>query len=268
GFTVSPSTLELAQQAAPQLASVAPERIREELRLVFSHQGCVESLGILERLGVYPALWNARSPATPISTDACAALDRLSRSIQWLDEVAPDYPLRPDLFAGCMAVLLDSASQAGNRNAVDLLGELQTAGYISKRDSQRIARLLDRQDLPPEQRPQRWLLHEMGELWPTYACYLGSRAERASDTAEWQRISCGSPRSGETRSSHPRRCCREPISRSFSTYHPDPGWERSRASCGGCRSKVGSRLAALPRVLFWSWERARRIRVLRSNSPS
>lgn len=188
GFTVSPSTLELAQQAAPQLASVAPERIREELRLVFSHQGCVESLGILERLGVYPALWNARSPATPISTDASAALDRLSRSIQWLDEVAPDYPLRPDLFAGCMAVLLDSASQAGNRNAVDLLGELQTAGYISKRDSQRIARLLDRQDLPPEQPPQRWLLHEMGELWPTYACYLGSRAERASDTAQWQGV--------------------------------------------------------------------------------
>ncbi|MGB6369081.1 MAG: hypothetical protein WBG93_19905 [Thermoanaerobaculia bacterium] len=188
GFTVDRQTLELAQRAAPQLDSVAPERIREELRLLFSHAGGDESFRILERLGVYPTLWSGRSPASRESTAASAALDRFSRSSRWLERMAPESPFHQDPFTGRMAVLFDTASRAQGRNGDDLLQEFQAAGYISKRDAQRIALLLRRQDLPLEEGPRRWLLHEMGELWPTLVCYLGTRGEEPMDEGRWSRV--------------------------------------------------------------------------------
>jgi tRNA nucleotidyltransferase/poly(A) polymerase len=191
GFTVDPQTLELAQQAVPQLDNVAPERIREELRLLFNHQGCEASFRILEQLGVYPTLWTGQSPGSGSSLAAGAALERFNRSARWLEQTVSDSPHRPDLFAGRMAVLVDTAAHAERRDAIDLLQELQTTGYTSKRDTQRIARLLRWQGLPREQRPQRWLLHEMGDLWPTLVSYLGTRSEEPKDDEEWRQVVTG-----------------------------------------------------------------------------
>ena len=188
GFTVEPQTLELAQQAVPQLDNVAPERIREELRILFNHQGSEASFRILEQLGVYPALWTGGSPVAGSSTAAATALEQFNRSVRWLERMDSDSPHRPDLFAGRMAVLVDAAARAGHREVIDLAQELQTTGYTSKRDSQKIARLLRWQELPREQRPQRWLLHEMGELWPTLVSYLGSRGEEPMDDDEWRLV--------------------------------------------------------------------------------
>jgi tRNA nucleotidyltransferase/poly(A) polymerase len=188
GFTVVRQTLELARQAVPQLENVAPERIRDELRLLFSHQGCDESFRLLERLGVYPTLWTGRSPASRESTAASTGLDRLGRSSRWLEEMAPESPFRHDPFTGRMAVVFDTASRPQRRNGVDLLQEFQTAGYISKRDAKRIERLLRWQDLPLEEGPQRRLLHEMGELWPTLVCFLGTRSEEPLDEGKWRRV--------------------------------------------------------------------------------
>lgn len=188
GFTVDRQTLELAQRAVPQLENVAPERIRDELRLLFSHQGCDESFRLLGRLGVYPTLWTGRSPASRESTAASPALDRFSRSSRWLENLAPESPFRQDLFTGRMAVLFDTASRAQRRNAVDLLLAFKTAGYISKRDARRIERLLGWQDLPLVEGPQRWLLHEAGELWPTLVCFLGTRGQEPFDEGQWRRV--------------------------------------------------------------------------------
>lgn len=57
GFTAEPATVELARRAAPGLARVAAERIREELWLVLSHPDAERGLRGLAGLGVYPALW-------------------------------------------------------------------------------------------------------------------------------------------------------------------------------------------------------------------
>jgi tRNA nucleotidyltransferase/poly(A) polymerase len=188
GFTVVPQTLELAQRAVPELENVASERIREELRLLFSHEGVDGSFRLLERLGVYPTLWTGQSPASRESTAAGTGLDRFSRSSRWLEQTASESPFRQDPFTGRMAVLFDTASRTQRRNGVDLLQEFQTAGFISKRDAQRIERLLRWQDLPLEEGPQRWLLHEMGELWPTLVCFLGARGEEPLDERQWRRV--------------------------------------------------------------------------------
>ena len=102
--------------------------------------------------------------------------------------MALESPFRQDPFTGRMAVLFDTVSRAQRRSAVDLLLEFQTAGYISKRDARRIERLLRWQDLPLEEGPQRWLLHEMGELWPTLVCFLGTRGEAPFDEGQWRRV--------------------------------------------------------------------------------
>ncbi len=188
GFTVVRHTLELALRAVPQLESVAPERIREELRILLSHEGGDESFRLLEQLGVYPTLWTGRSPASRESTAASTRLDRFSRSSRWLEQMAPESPFRQDPFTGRMAVLFDTASRAQRRNRVDLLQEFQSAGFISKRDARRIERLLRWQDLPLKEGPQRWLLHEMGELWPALVCFLGTRGEEPLDEGQWRRV--------------------------------------------------------------------------------
>jgi poly(A) polymerase len=51
--------------------------------------------------------------------------------------------------------------------------------------------LLRWQGLPREQRPQRWLLHEMGDLWPTLVSYLGTRSEEPKDDEEWRQVVTG-----------------------------------------------------------------------------
>ena len=38
-----------------------------------------------------------------------------------------------------------------------------------------------------EEGPQRWLLHEMDELWPTLVCYLGTRGEEPMEEDHWKR---------------------------------------------------------------------------------
>jgi poly(A) polymerase len=191
GFTVVRETLELAQRAVPQLEKVPPERIREELRLLFGHQGCAEAFSLLEQLGVYPTLWTGRSRATRETTAAGAGLDRFDHASRWLEQMAPDSQVRSDPFTGRMAVLFDTASRAAHRTAIDLLQDQQATGHISKRDAQRIARLLRWQELPVEEGSQRWLLHEMGELWPTLACCLATRGETPMDEGEWRRLVTG-----------------------------------------------------------------------------
>ena len=165
-FRLSPQTLELALRAVPQLENVAPERIREELRLLFSHDGGDESFRLLERLGVYPTLWTGQSAAFEDSTAAGASLDRFGRASRWLEQMAPESPFHQDPFTGRMAVLFDTASrerapQRGRPAAGVSDGRLHRGNATPNGSSACCAGRI----LPMDEGPQRWLLHEMAELW-------------------------------------------------------------------------------------------------------
>jgi tRNA nucleotidyltransferase/poly(A) polymerase len=198
GFAVEQQTFELAQRVVPELVEVAPERIREELRLLFSHDGGDLSFGLLARLGVYPTLWTGRPPAPGEPSAAVEALDRFNRSSRSFDQLAAELSCSQDPFTGRMAVIIDAAANIGQRSATELLQEFQIAGYISKRDEQRIARLLSWPDLPAEKRHQRWLLYKMDELWPTLLCYLGARGDKPIEEVQWRRIVTDLVRLAET----------------------------------------------------------------------
>lgn len=188
GFTVVPGTLELARSALPLLETVAPERVREELRLLFSHGGFAASFRLLEELAAYPNLWIGFSPTPSAWPSARAALDRFHRLSRRYSELAAEVTPPPEPFSGRMAVLFEAAGRAHHREAAVLLEEFKTAGYVSKRDAQRISRLLNWSQIPLDKAKQRWLLHESGQLWPTLACYLGSLGDEPMDEPEWSRI--------------------------------------------------------------------------------
>lgn len=57
GFTADPATLRLARSAAAGLASVAAERVREELVLIFQRPAAHRAFGLLVALDLYPGLW-------------------------------------------------------------------------------------------------------------------------------------------------------------------------------------------------------------------
>ena len=67
GFSADPSTLELARAAAPAVADVASERVREELSLLFAKPDPDRALSLLEALDLYPGLWLGR-PGEPVRT--------------------------------------------------------------------------------------------------------------------------------------------------------------------------------------------------------
>jgi poly(A) polymerase len=57
GFGVEPATRNLARRATGRVTEMAAERIREELRLLFSHRDAGRGLLELAALDLYPALW-------------------------------------------------------------------------------------------------------------------------------------------------------------------------------------------------------------------
>lgn len=62
GFRVDPPTLRLARRAAPGIAGVAGERIRDEVARTLAAGGRDRGLEVLAAAGVYPALWDGREP--------------------------------------------------------------------------------------------------------------------------------------------------------------------------------------------------------------
>jgi hypothetical protein len=104
GFSIEPETLELARRAAPRLPEIAAERIREELRLLFSfppserpgeaaasrHAGAAEpasptspaviGLRALAALDLYPGLWLG-TPGIPGGREWAAAAARAAAEL-------------------------------------------------------------------------------------------------------------------------------------------------------------------------------------------
>jgi tRNA nucleotidyltransferase/poly(A) polymerase len=164
GFSPTERTIELARSAAAGLDSVAPERVREELRSAFGAGRIDRGLVTLDRLGLYPRLWSCREGAEPPGEPPFDRLRQLTRRATDLGGQQ-----RVDLFLASQAALLSELPRGEAR-----LRALCERRWLANRDARDVLRLLEWNDLPSNNAERRWLLHRAGELWPTLAAHLGS----------------------------------------------------------------------------------------------
>ncbi|MFP3939694.1 MAG: hypothetical protein ACLF0P_05255 [Thermoanaerobaculia bacterium] len=199
GFSSEPVTLALAQESAARLAAVASERVRDELSLLFAHPDAHRGLAVLGTLDLYPGLWLGRPGETDGDTGAigraCGQMARLGPLALRLRELAGGdlpFPVRHRLtrlalsFANLprdAAVGTAAPGEAGIGEALALFGE---AGYLTKRDTGDVARLVPCERLPPEELDRRRFLHRLGELWTTAACHAGARSGAPGDGWRWE----------------------------------------------------------------------------------
>jgi tRNA nucleotidyltransferase/poly(A) polymerase len=184
GFAADPATLEAARPQVPRLAEVAAERVREELRRLFAGAEAHRGLLILESLQVYPGLWLGR-PGEPATHGAAiedmervgaAALEIRRQALGWADAV--------DLAAARWACAFGEL--APPNDPLSALRRFAAAGYLARRDADRVAALLPVRELPRGELAMRHFLHDSAELWPTAAVWLGSRALRRGAEEDWR----------------------------------------------------------------------------------
>ncbi len=173
GFEAEPRTVALARSAAGKLGQVASERVREELGILFGAPNAAAGLGLLNELGVYPALWSGDAAAVPSAAGARRRLERLDRCAAELEA-----ELRPgsvDRFVASQAALL-----AGLPRQAERLRDFHRRRLVSNRQARAIEALLGWTELPRDDPQRRWFLHRAGVLWPTLASYLGASAADAA----------------------------------------------------------------------------------------
>lgn len=196
GFSADPPTLELARAAAPALADVASERVREEMALLFSKPDPERALSLLETLDLYPGLWLGK-PGEPVrgargerasAAAVCGELAALAPRALHLRQLAGGtlpFPVRHSLarLAVTFAHLPDLARGADPETALERLARV---GYLTRRDAEDVRTLLPWNRLPARDAERRRFLHATGELWTTAACFAAVReemgwAERAAE---------------------------------------------------------------------------------------
>lgn len=191
GFTADPRTMALARDAAPGLAGVAAERVREELVLIFRSADAGRALGLLAALAVYPGLWRGE-PGAQTAADshragrAAGELERLERRAAAVHEAAPGAPAL-DLLAARIAATFAALAPGEPDTARDSLERFRDAGYLTRHLAQRAERLLAEPGVPDSERDRRRFLHRLGPLWPTALASLGSRESEPADRDRWRR---------------------------------------------------------------------------------
>lgn len=195
GFAADPETLALARAAAPGLAAVAAERVREELALIFKSGDAARALALMTAIDVYPGLWLGTPGSAGDGAGAVAELAALSGAradLRAADPAAapPVDPLVARLAATFAHLPAAAGSRAGDGGAAagQAAARFAAAGYLTRRVADRVARVLAEPELPSEECAQRRFLHRMGELWPTAAVRLGAAvAADPPARARWRR---------------------------------------------------------------------------------
>jgi poly(A) polymerase len=191
-FAADPDTLALARAAAPKLATVASERVREELLLLFSRPDPQRAVTVLEALDLYPGLWLGHPGEPPLRQGgerigACEARDELAGlapsalELRRLAGGELPFPIRHRL-ARLAITFAHLPGLAPGADAQTALGRFAEAGYLTRRDASDVRSLLCWKHLPTERAGRRRFLHEAAALWPTAACLAGARA--AGDPAD------------------------------------------------------------------------------------
>ena len=211
GFTVGSDTLDLARASAADLVAVASERVREELGVLFSLPEVSRGVAILSALGVYPGLWLGR-PGEMVDEAGsgrigrlCGQLSRLGATAIRLRELSTGgaggrrgrplgHPVRHRIarLALTFAHLPSSERRAPGAEAVPMgraeaLARSEEAGYLTRKDTAAIARLLPVEGLPADDLERRRFLHRLGDLASTAVCYAGVlRGDDPGARREWE----------------------------------------------------------------------------------
>ena len=191
GFTADPATLALARDAAPGLAGVAAERVREELVPLLRSPDAGRAVGMLAALGVYPGLWRGE-PGVQTAADARRAgraageLERLERRAAAVRDAAPDAPPL-DLLAARLAATFAALTPGEPKESRAAVDRFRDAGYLTRHLAERAARLLAEPAIPSSERDRRRFLHRLGPLWPTALAALGAREADPEARDRWRR---------------------------------------------------------------------------------
>jgi len=248
GFTADPATLELAREAAPAVAEVASERVREELSLLFSKPEPHRALSLLETLDLYPGLWLGR-PGEAVrgphgerasAGSACRELGELAPRALHLRQLAGGtlpLPVRHRL-ARLAVTFAHLPALARDADTMTALERLSSAGYLTRKDAADVRTLLPWDRLPAEEPERRRFLHATGELWTTAACFAAVRhekgwAERAVEVIRLERAE------GEAIRQPPPLVDGQEIGRLLGV---DPGPEIGRAVAALRRAQVDGRV--------------------------
>ncbi len=179
GFAADPDTLGLARLAAPRLAEVAAERVRDELAILFAHPEAHRGLALLTALDVYPGLWLGR-PGEPGRTEgAMAELEALPeriRELRGIDEAAAE---EVDAMAARVAATFAHLP-------LSALEGFRGAGYLTRQEAAKVALLLGWEELPASELGQRRFLHQAGRLWATAVASMGARAAAGAALERWR----------------------------------------------------------------------------------
>ncbi len=180
GFAAEPATLGLARAAAPGLAAVAAERVREELVLILKSDEAARALALMTALEVYPGLWRG-TPGVHGEVGAAVrelgALPAAVRELRAVDRAAAE---AADLLVARFAATFAGVASAPGAEAALRFAE---AGYLTRRVAERVSRVLAEPSLPAGEDAQRRFLHRLGELWPTAAVRLGAAGGAGTDGA-------------------------------------------------------------------------------------
>jgi tRNA nucleotidyltransferase/poly(A) polymerase len=184
GFTVEPDTVDLARKSSPGLASIASERVREELLLLFDHPDAARGLAFLMELDLYPGLWLGRPGEPGPPGLALSELEALPAILREFRSYAPSALV--DTRAARLASVF--ANLPGER-PLEALERFHDAGYLTRTlalDVARLLRLLGTAGLPEDDLSRRRFLYQAGALWATAACFLAVRA--AAHGHRWRHV--------------------------------------------------------------------------------
>jgi tRNA nucleotidyltransferase/poly(A) polymerase len=182
GFSVVPETLALAHAAVPGLASVAAERVRDELDKIFRHPEAHRGLALLAHLDLYPGLWRGRPGSSGATGQAVSQLARLAPRALELRRLAPAAVAANLAVDHRRARWALSFAELG-ADAEQHLAAFGRAGFLAKADGAAVADLLAERAMPRGEISERRFLHRLGPAWGTAVTVLGARAE---DLDEWR----------------------------------------------------------------------------------
>ncbi len=175
-FEVEPSTAELARRAAHGLATVAGERIRDELSRLADSAAAGEEQRALELVGAFPGLWDDFTPARGDSAIAifeayATRRAQLGPAIDRADEIAARHALR-------------LRTAPSTRTPAERLAVLARRAVLSRAESRRIACILELGVASPPAGDDRDLwLSRLGSLWPTAFAAAAAAAPAAASGA-------------------------------------------------------------------------------------
>lgn len=154
GFSVEPATLALAREAAPGVAAIAHERIREELARLFAARGTLAGLRLLAGTGLLVSLLGAEVGTSELPASLERPLARLEQD--------PELARRPHA-ALLRWVLVCRTIPGPGRLREETPDHLLERGLISREEARGMGALLRLGPIPEDGLEQRRYLHRAGK---------------------------------------------------------------------------------------------------------